>query len=163
MERLTDEERANVEPRFMDKIQPEPTSGCWLWGSTMTKGYGQIRVGKKSVGTLRYGSAHRVSYTLFRGPIPDGMQVCHRCDNPACVNPDHLFLGTPLANMQDKHDKGRDRYARGEECTQAKLTANDVRQIRSTDEPNRQLASRYNVSEATIRRARKGVSWKHVE
>ena len=92
--------------RFEAKYVPEPNTGCWLWIGASDdrpgKGYGFIRFrGRKNW------SAHRVSYTLFRGEIPEGMHVCHSCDTPACVNPDHLWLGTNQDNQLDKSIKGR--------------------------------------------------------
>jgi hypothetical protein len=80
------------------RISPEPTSGCWLWASTYDSfGYGVLRNKK----------AHRLSWQAYRGEIPDGMFVCHKCDVPECINPDHLFLGTPRENAQDMVRKGR--------------------------------------------------------
>ena len=88
--------------RFEAKISPEPMSGCWLWtASTDGGGYGHIRINKQLL------KAPRVSYELFKGIIPPGLCVCHKCDTPACVNPDHLFLGTQKANAIDKVRKGR--------------------------------------------------------
>lgn len=85
---------------FESFVLIEPNCGCWLWnGSSLERGYGRFR------GSL----AHRVSWVLHNGPIPDGMHVCHRCDVTACVNPAHLFLGTALDNIRDMHAKGRDR------------------------------------------------------
>jgi hypothetical protein len=88
--------------RFMRFVSKEPTSGCWLWtGSVSPKGYGGFGGGT-------YGKrAHRVSWRLFRGTIPDGFDVCHKCDTPPCVNPDHLFVGTRSDNMYDCSRKGR--------------------------------------------------------
>lgn len=91
------------EIRFMNHFVPEPNSGCWLWTSKTNKGYGLIR----GVGG-RYIAAHRLAWQIFRGAIKDKSFVCHRCDTPSCVNPDHLFLGGPLENMRDMIAKGRD-------------------------------------------------------
>jgi hypothetical protein len=92
--------------RFMAKVSPEPTSGCWLWtGALGMDGYG-IRVHLHGE-ERKPRRAHRASWEIFRGPIPDGLWVLHRCDNPPCVNPDHLFLGTQTDNIRDAVRKGR--------------------------------------------------------
>lgn len=94
-----------LKDRFWSKVVKTDT--CWIWigaGSTSKKGYGQIRLpGAKG----RQTSAHRVSWILHRGEIPIGLDVLHKCDNPPCVNPDHLFLGTNQDNVNDKVSKGR--------------------------------------------------------
>jgi hypothetical protein len=91
-----------VAERFFNFVSPEPNSGCWLWaGSCDRKGYGQLRVQPKS---LKY--ATHVSWEIHRGPT-NGMHLCHKCDNPNCVNPDHLFLGTQRDNTHDMMKKGR--------------------------------------------------------
>lgn len=85
---------------------PEPNSGCWLWlGSVMTHGmgYGRLGTGKRGARKL----AHRISYRVFNGDLPDHLDVCHKCDMPICVNPGHLFLGTRGENTQDMWSKGR--------------------------------------------------------
>jgi len=87
---------------FEEKYVPEPMSGCWIWiGSTNAYGYGDIRYKQKPY------KAHRASWMIHKGDIPNGMIVCHKCDVPACVNPNHLFLGTHMDNTKDKIAKGR--------------------------------------------------------
>ena len=106
--------------RFEARINRTDT--CWLWtGATSVAGYGTMKVN----GTLT--PTHRIAYALSNGPIPDGMQVCHRCDTPACVRPDHLFIGTFGDNMRDKIQKGR--AAHGTQLPQARLTPALVRSI----------------------------------
>ena len=91
-----------VAAQFHARVYPEPNSGCWLWdGAAGHHGYGQMRVHGRAV------YAHRLSYELHNGPITGGLHVCHRCDVPGCVNPAHLFLGTPKDNCDDKIRKGR--------------------------------------------------------
>jgi len=90
--------------RFLERV--EKTDSCWKWtGGRSRLGYGMIAEGKPSKRTLW---AHRASYMLFRGPIPPSICVCHSCDNPSCVNPDHLWLGTKSENFRDMTEKGRD-------------------------------------------------------
>lgn len=90
-----------LEERFWEKV--DKTGDCWEWtGFKNRQGYGQFQVSTKNGQP-----AHRVSFELANGKIPDGMHVCHKCDNPPCVRPDHLFLGTPSDNMKDMVKKGR--------------------------------------------------------
>lgn len=94
-------------------VHHEPNTGCWLWAGPCGGGRSRYRI-LRLAGTDTNITTHRLAWQLFRGPIPDGMHVCHRCDTPECVNPDHLFLGTSFDNMRDKVAKGRDfSYGRG--------------------------------------------------
>ncbi len=97
--------------RFMDKVVPEPMSGCWLWfGSSCSKsGYGTFCANRERSSTNRVKYAHRFAYEAFVGPIPSGRRhvVRHTCDNPACVNPDHLQLGSQQQNIEDRERRGR--------------------------------------------------------
>lgn len=91
-----------IKDRLFELSTPEPNSGCWLWsGRANRRGYGVLYVRGKNL------FAHRVSYEEHRGPIPPGLLVCHKCDNPPCINPDHLFVGTQSDNLTDMHRKKR--------------------------------------------------------
>lgn len=128
---------------------------CWEWqGGLNGKGYGRFKGG----------GAHRHSWRITNGE-PGAMFVCHRCDTPACVRPDHLFLGTALDNNRDRVRKGRPNGACGERNVNAKLTAGDVRAIRAALEGARNgvgaaLARKYGVGEAVITRIKAGTVWK---
>lgn len=131
------------------------TSGCWEWqGSTSGRGYGCMVPQKKKV------LAHRFSYQLHCGSIPPGVLVCHHCDNPKCVRPDHLFLGTINDNNQDKKNKGR--CVRGHAVHTSKLTENDVRDIRAERDrgvPVVAIAERYGVSVRSVQSILSKETW----
>lgn len=94
---------ADIERRLNERSIPVPGPGCWIWiGRTSTNGYGRIGIGRNK----QY-AAHRVSWEHYRGPIPAGMIVCHKCDTPLCINPNHLFIGTHADNARDRDRKGR--------------------------------------------------------
>lgn len=162
--------------RFESKFIPEPNSGCWLWTAGGDKhGYGRFRIGSMTDGTRRTAIAPRISWEIYRGPLPEQMNVLHCCDNPYCVNPDHLFLGTQTDNMQDCAKKLRTskgerhsaiqkahiptgpdhpRYGKpgfaGETNGQAKLTDDQVRSIRSDMRTQAAIALDYGVAFQTI-------------
>ena len=149
------------EGRFWAKVRK--TDSCWIWSSTLTgNGYGRfIQKGK-------YLTAHRVSYELSLGPIPDGFVVAHSCDQPACVNPDHLTACTQAENMADMAAKGRARNAGfvGEQCGNSKLRIDDVRRIRQLATIRgisyEDLGRQFRVTKHAIFRIVKRQTWAHV-
>lgn len=106
--------------------------------------------------------AHRVAYIKAKGAIPKGMVIMHRCDNPLCVNPEHLSIGTQRDNRLDCVQKGRTNSSKGEEHYGAKLTAEIVRDIRTSSLNNTELAKMYGISRRAISDARRGVTWRHI-
>jgi hypothetical protein len=138
------------------------SGGCVVWAGTKSKrGYGQFSLKNKNW------QAHRFAYLAFVGPIPKGHSVCHRCDNPACVNPAHLFAGTHRENMLDMWAKGRGKAEPlvGSACKGAKLTEEKVREMRrraGAGEGITALAREYGVSLHTAQLAVRGKTWAHV-
>lgn len=131
-------------------------NGCWNWlGSKGKAGYGRIICKGKSI------RVHRISYAARYGEIPDGFSVCHICDNPRCMNPDHLFLGTHAENMADRTAKGRSPGRRNPGATNGRsiLSEGDVRMILDSSETHRMLAARYGVSRSTISMLKSGRTW----
>lgn len=147
--------------RFWRRVSKDPGHGpngdCWVWtGWVDREGYGKfMRSERSSTG------AHRFAYEDTYGVIPDGYFVCHRCDTPACVRPDHLFLGTNQENVSDMVAKKRHRF--GETFTRSKLTDTAVMDIRSSKASAAVLADRYGVSKTTILQVRSGRTWRHVD
>lgn len=161
--------------RGVDKsgpIHPGLKTRCWLWTAFTDRRYGKI---------IAFGEqfAHRVSWVIHFGPVPNGLCVLHHCDNPSCVNPKHLFLGTQQDNMTDMNIKGRhskgethgsktrpEKVARGEAHGRSKLTGNDVLEIRrlykTTKLSQRKLAIMFDVSQVTIGKIILRELWKHI-
>ncbi len=147
--------------RFWSKVDQQGADGCWLWiASRNEDGYGQsYAISRKSV------KAHRVSWMIANGPIAGRLQVLHKCDVRACVNPSHLFLGDTFDNMRDMYSKNRHMRPKGESNVKAKLKASDIPNIRASREAGcsaEYLAKIYNVSTSAIYRAAKGSNWSHV-
>lgn len=142
---------------FWDRA--DKTGDCWLWqGSVIHSGYGRFTHHGKAT------SAHRFAFESTHGPIPDGLMVCHSCDNRRCVNPDHLFLGNAHTNTADMVIKGRN--VRGERCHTAKLTEDQVRTIRRRHAldgvSQAQLGREFGVRARLVGRVIRRECWKHV-
>lgn len=155
--------RRPVRERFYDMFAPEPNTGCWLWTGALLKsgGYGALTVNRSTV------RAHRLSWELHRGTIPSGLFVCHKCDTPSCVNPDHLFLGTNLENMHDRDAKNRVSrdHMRGEKNPNTRLTSDQVRAMRKERASGRStadIAKRFGVCWGSADDVVRGRSWSHV-
>ena len=151
--------------RFWSKVDKTGSNGCWVWTGAKN-GSGRPFSGIGQGNKVRL--AHRLSYEFAYGPIPEGLLVCHHCDNPACVRPDHLFLGTQSDNLRDAYRKGRLTQLRpapsGVENQNAKLTDEMVRAIRAeVGQTHRQLAKKYHVTHGTITAAISRKSWRHVK
>jgi len=155
--------------RFWARV--EKGDGCWMWvGSRQrrsdgTPSYGLAPLGRRGVRAL----AHRVSWEITHGAIPDGMVVCHRCDNPGCVRPDHLFLGTQAENLADMREKGRahfNTFPVGQRHPNSRLTADDVREMRRLYEEEgvaaTALGPRFGVHPTTSHNIIRRKTWRHV-
>ena len=149
-----------VEQRFWPKVNKDTPGGCWEWtAAKRPDGYGVIGRGGRGTGNER---AHRLSWILHYGEIPDGLFVCHKCDNRGCVNPEHLFLGDAKDNSHDCRDK--ERNARGE-TTYSKLTVEQVIEIRAraaAGESQRRIARDYPVGHSMVGFIVNRKRWKHV-
>jgi hypothetical protein len=149
--------------RFLRLVQPEPNGGCWLWiGAAKWSGTNNSHLRGTFSLDGKIHKAHRAAWIIFCGPITDGLHVCHRCDVPLCVNPEHLFLGTHAENIQDAGRKGRMTRARGEAHHNARLTASIVRAIRQADGGLDDLAAQFGVDRTTIHRIKTNRAWRHV-
>lgn len=144
-------ESGTIEDRFFSRFDVVD-SGCWQWRAHSDKdGYGILPTNSSSI------RAHRLSYEIYKGAIPQGMVVCHKCDNPGCVNPDHLFIGTSKDNAQDALRKGRN-YT-GDKNSRARLSWEEVDAIRASTKPYSILAEKYQVSVSTIKDVRRRRTW----
>lgn len=152
--------RLSLQDRLLNKTVRNPLTGCWLFTGCIIKnsGYGQIGDGAR--GRLL---AHRASYALFNGPIPEGLMVLHSCDVRACIKPTHLFVGTGKDNMQDAMRKGR--HAAGERHALAKLTVAAVLSIREKLRDGflaEEIATEFGIAASTVRDIKCGRRWRSV-
>lgn len=142
--------------RFWEKVEIRNSDDCWLWrGALSSHGYGNLGSGDGK--TLR---AHCVSFELAYGGLPPGCVICHRCDSPACVNPNHLYAASQAANLGDMAAKGRS--AHGERSAAARLSESAVLTIRSSARKQIDLAKQLGVSPMTISYAKRRLAWRHL-
>lgn len=164
-ERREDMPRWPSSPGLREKLKAksrlDPKTGCLIWlGSTNTGGYGEIDYNGHTLKT------HRATWELEKGPIPEGLCVLHKCDNPPCRNIEHLFIGTRANNVEDMVRKNRHSAPRGEAHADAKLTEADIRKIRSLYATGRyrqvDLAERFGCIQAHISRIVRKANWRTV-
>ena len=155
----------DVKERFESKVKKTET--CWIWMAGISKdGYGRFRFGKSKA------RAHRVSYLIYKGNIPPGMLIMHSCDNPKCVNPEHLSIGTTKDNTDDMYNKGRGpdfcaavksrRSYKGENHPIAKLSETQAKIIIKDTRTHSVIAKDYGVTRATISHLKRGLTWLHL-
>lgn len=146
--------------RLFEKTEKRGDNECWPWiGLRTTAGYGAFSFHNKSM------YAHRASYEVHNGPIPDGMVVCHRCDNPRCVNPNHLFIGSQTDNLHDMIRKGRAKLRPqiGTDHGCAKLTEDDVLAIRADcTRSGRAIAKAFSISQTQVSDIKTRKAWRHI-
>lgn len=148
--------------RFWSKVKIGNPNECWEWqGTESHDGYGQFGIGtSKKHWTIR---PNRILWTIINGSIPEGHFVCHKCDNRSCVNPNHLFLGTPKDNMVDMAKKGRTGISLGEKHGTSKLKQDDIPVIKKLllrKIPQIKIAEIYNVSQYAISKIKTGKTWR---
>ncbi len=156
-------------PRSWPRLQPLAdrfwakvirADGCWDWiGYRDKAGYGRLGLGGRRRGI---GKAHRVSWELHFGPIPEGLMICHKCDNPPCTNPEHLFLGTMGDNMRDMSRKGRAGRVFGPDNRRSRLTANAAMEIyrrAASGEQMKKLSAEFGVTPPAVRDIVRGITW----
>lgn len=145
--------------RFMSSMVVSST-GCWEWSKFRKNGYGIAGLNGKLE------QAHRAAWMVFKGDIPEGMQVNHKCNNRPCINPDHLYICDQVQNMKDMSDAGRGKWHKGSDNSQSKLNDESVREIKlliDSGATNRSIAGFFDVSQSCISSIKNGRTWAHVE
>jgi len=155
---LADPDRIDWSAPFWKRVAPEALSGCWIWmGSLNHNGYGASKINGKIQG------AHRVSYMLCVGSIPEGLCVCHKCDVSACVNPRHLFVGTQLENIQDRVRKRSGRWSgRGNHAAKLRGRIEEIVDRLDAGESQGSIARDLKVAQTTIGQIALGKTWRSV-
>jgi hypothetical protein len=152
--------RKTYRERFDEKYTKLGPNECWEWNAAKNhSGYGAFNTCRNN----RVKVAHRVAWELSHGPIPEGLCVCHRCDNPSCVNPNHLFLGTKADNNADKVSKGRSNF--GERNGRSRLLEAQASRIlarRREGVPSKQVAAEFGVCRETVDNIASGRNWQHL-
>lgn len=158
-----------IDERFWEKVSKRGPDECWEWqASRNANGYGQFALGKRDSGSDVCAIASRVAWELSFGPIPPGVDVCHKCDNPPCCNPGHLFLGTQTDNTADMVNKGRmnkSNQTKGEAVHTARLSPDqviEIRRLRDAGVSQRRVAKQFGVGQAAISNIALRKSWKHI-
>jgi len=153
--------RKTLKQRLLDNVRVDEQTGCWDWLKFKDRNkYGHIKVlGKSEL-------VHRIAYQTLVGDIPSGMFVCHRCDNPSCLNPEHLFVGTNQDNIDDKVAKNRQSkigQQKGSKHSLAKLTEKDIVDIRISTLSQNKLALLYGMTQSSISQIQNKITWSHVQ
>ncbi len=154
-----DEKRCKI--KLIRSCHIDPTTGCWEWKKSTCGGYGMVTYKRRQI------KAHRASWIIYKGKIPEKMWVLHKCDNRKCINPDHLFLGLPIDNTRDMIKKKRDNFqgTAGIKNRLAKFTEEEIFQIRLEKKKGNtyeKLAKKYDTTKNTIYRICKRLTWKHL-
>lgn len=148
-----------VPVRFWQYTIKRGPDDCWLWVGARfgANGYGALQVNERAL------RAHRIAWEMHNGPIPSDRIVCHTCDNPPCVNPAHLYLGTHASNAADKVRRGRVNPSVGGGTRPTKLTPKDIAEIRSAPGRLAEIAAKYGVSRSQISRVKLRQNWRHIK
>ena len=142
--------------RFWSNVNTLGPNECWFWtGGVDKNGYGRILAGHTVL-------SHRFAWELANGPIPEGMCVCHSCDNPPCCNVRHLWIGSVAMNNSDRNAKGRNSDRRGEMHPLCRLTTSEVLTIRKSTEPQDTLADRFGITQSNVSLIQRRKTWAHV-